>query len=83
MGRLTLAVPSGTILGLLRPNGARKSTAVKLLTTLLESTVWTVLVAGYDIMQDHQEVPNQVNALLAVMLPGIPATFVIGFDVIA
>ena len=49
---LTLDLPSGRTIGLLGANGAGKTTTLNLLTTLLEPSEGTAVVAGCDIRQD-------------------------------
>src|SRR4051794_40043546 len=43
-----LSVPAGTLCGLLGPNGARKTTAVRVLSTLLRHDSGVARVAGFD-----------------------------------
>ena len=47
-----LDVPQGTVLGLLGHNGAGKTTAVRILTTLLRPTEGRASVAGHDVVAD-------------------------------
>jgi ABC-2 type transport system ATP-binding protein len=47
-----LDVPQGTVLGLLGHNGAGKTTAVRILTTLLRPTEGRAAVAGHDVVAD-------------------------------
>jgi daunorubicin resistance ABC transporter ATP-binding subunit len=47
---LDLAVAPGTILGLLGHNGAGKTTAIRMLTTLSRPTTGTATVAGFDVV---------------------------------
>jgi ABC-2 type transport system ATP-binding protein len=47
-----LDVPQGTVLGLLGHNGAGKTTAVRILTTLLRPTEGRATVAGHDVVAD-------------------------------
>ena len=47
-----LDVPQGTVLGLLGHNGAGKTTAVRILTTLLHPTEGRTAVAGHDVVAD-------------------------------
>jgi oleandomycin transport system ATP-binding protein len=44
-----LAVPTGTVLGLLGPNGSGKTTTVRILATLLAPDAGRASVAGYDL----------------------------------
>src|SRR3954471_10963506 len=45
---LTLSVPSGSIYALLGPNGARKSTTIKMMMNILEPTAGSASVMGID-----------------------------------
>jgi ABC-2 type transport system ATP-binding protein len=47
-----LDVPQGSVLGLLGHNGAGKTTAVRILTTLLRPTEGRAFVAGHDVVDD-------------------------------
>ena len=53
---LTLAVRTGEIFGLLGRNGARKSTLIKMLTTLLPPSAGSARVGSYDIVRDAPRV---------------------------
>lgn len=55
-----LAVGAGTVLGLLGHNGAGKTTAVRILTTLLEPTAGRATVRGYDVVEDAARVREQI-----------------------
>jgi ABC-2 type transport system ATP-binding protein len=48
---LTLSVDAGEVFGLLGANGAGKSTAIKMLTTLLPPTSGTAAIAGLDVVR--------------------------------
>lgn len=56
-----LAVPSGTIFALLGSNGAGKTTAVKILATLLKADSGTAIVAGYDVATQAAQVRESIS----------------------
>ncbi|MBO9534550.1 MAG: ATP-binding cassette domain-containing protein [Solirubrobacteraceae bacterium] len=58
---LDLAVPKGSVLGLLGHNGAGKTTAVRILTTLSEPTTGTATVAGHDVATDAAAVRTKIG----------------------
>ncbi|MEV3854644.1 ATP-binding cassette domain-containing protein [Streptomyces sp. NPDC050095] len=58
---LDLAVREGTVCGLLGRNGAGKTTAVRLLTTLLRPDAGTARVAGHDIASDPDAVRRHIG----------------------
>ena len=57
-----LAVPTGSVLGLLGHNGAGKTTAIRILTTLAAPTAGSAAVAGFDVV----EAPARVRELIGV-----------------
>ncbi|HLF77878.1 MAG TPA: ATP-binding cassette domain-containing protein [Dehalococcoidia bacterium] len=59
---LDLDVPPGTVLGLLGHNGAGKTTAIRILTTLSLPTTGSASVAGIDVVHD----PSKVRSLIGV-----------------
>ncbi|MFC3588531.1 ATP-binding cassette domain-containing protein [Streptantibioticus rubrisoli] len=59
---LDLAVPEGTVCGLLGRNGAGKTTAVRVLTTLSPPDAGTARVAGHDVRTE----PHAVRAGISV-----------------
>ncbi|MGX7824537.1 ATP-binding cassette domain-containing protein [Actinokineospora sp. 24-640] len=61
LSEVSLAVPQGTVLGLLGHNGAGKTTLVNVLTTLLEPTSGTARVAGFDVSRDAQIVRSRIG----------------------
>jgi ABC-2 type transport system ATP-binding protein len=56
-----LDVPQGTVLGLLGHNGAGKTTAVRILTTLLAPTEGRAAVAGHDVVADAATVRTKIG----------------------
>lgn len=61
--RLNLSVGEGEIFGLLGHNGAGKTTAVSLLTTLITPTQGTATIMGLDIHNDADEVRRTIGYL--------------------
>ena len=61
--RVTLTVPTGTVLAMLGPNGAGKTTSVRMLTSILRPTSGTARVAGYDVMEQPEKVRANVGVL--------------------
>ena len=53
---LDLAIPAGSIFGLVGPNGAGKTTTIKMLTTLLPPTTGRAEVAGFDVHKQPRAV---------------------------
>ena len=58
---LDLDVPSGTVLGLLGHNGAGKTTAIRILTTLAAPTEGRASVAGFDVVETADEVRRRIG----------------------
>jgi len=58
---LDLAVPQGSVLGLLGHNGAGKTTAVRILTTLLRPTEGRAVVAGHDVVAEAAAVRPKIG----------------------
>jgi ABC-2 type transport system ATP-binding protein len=54
-------VPAGTVLGLLGHNGAGKTTAVRILTTLAQPTSGSAHVAGLDVVEDAARVRKLIG----------------------
>jgi ABC-2 type transport system ATP-binding protein len=58
---LDLAVEEGSVFALLGPNGAGKTTTVRILSTLLKADSGDVLVAGFDVARDPDEVRRALS----------------------
>lgn len=58
---LDLAVAEGTVCGLLGPNGTGKTTAVRLLTTLLRPDAGSARVAGHDLVREAAAVRKRIG----------------------
>ena len=58
---LDLDVPPGTVLGLLGHNGAGKTTAVRILTTLARPTTGSARVDGLDVVTDAAAVRSRIG----------------------
>ncbi len=56
-----LAVPTGSVLGLLGHNGAGKTTAIRILTTLAAPTEGSAKVAGHDVVTEPNRVRDQIG----------------------
>ncbi|HEX4116296.1 MAG TPA: ATP-binding cassette domain-containing protein [Solirubrobacteraceae bacterium] len=56
-----LEVPAGTVLGLLGHNGAGKTTAIRILTTLALPTAGSASVAGFDVLTQPGEVRRRIG----------------------
>jgi len=61
---ISFEVQEGEIFGLLGPNGAGKSTTLEIIETLRPKTDGKVMVAGYDLDKD----PDQIKAIIGVQL---------------
>ena len=57
-----LAVPTGSVLGLLGHNGAGKTTAIRILTTLAAPTEGRATVAGHDVVTEPAAGPRADRA---------------------
>jgi len=55
---LDLEVKEGEIFGLLGPNGAGKTTIIKMLNTLLTTSLGKAFVKGLNVVEDPSDVPR-------------------------
>lgn len=58
---IDLAVEAGEIFGFLGPNGAGKSTTIKILCTLAKPTSGEAKVAGFDVVEERDEVRRHIG----------------------
>ncbi|AEC51006.1 daunorubicin resistance ATP-binding protein [Pyrococcus sp. NA2] len=58
---ISFKVKKGEIFAFLGPNGAGKTTTVHVLTTLLKPTSGKAIVAGYDVVEEPQEVRKRIG----------------------
>ena len=58
---LSLQVPSGTVLGLLGPNGSGKTTTVSILSTALRPDAGRAAVCGLDVVRDAAAVRREIG----------------------
>src|SRR5919197_879675 len=58
---LDLDVPAGSVLGLLGHNGAGKTTAIRILTTLALPTEGRARVAGHDVVAEPARVRERIG----------------------
>jgi ABC-2 type transport system ATP-binding protein len=58
---VSVAVPTGTVHGLLGHNGAGKTTLINVLTTLFAPTGGSAAVAGFDVVRDAAEVRRRIG----------------------
>jgi ABC-2 type transport system ATP-binding protein len=56
-----LDVPAGSVLGLLGHNGAGKTTAIRILTTLAQPSAGNASVAGFDVVADPAAVRERIG----------------------
>ena len=61
--KASFTVEKGEILGFLGPNGAGKSTVMNIITGYISATEGSVKVAGYDILDDPEEVKSRIGYL--------------------
>jgi ABC-2 type transport system ATP-binding protein len=58
---ISFDVSAGEVFGFLGANGAGKTTAIRMLTGLLQPTDGTAIVAGHDVVKDTEHVKRQIG----------------------
>jgi ABC-2 type transport system ATP-binding protein len=59
--RLNLSIPRGEIFGLVGPDGAGKTTTLRMLCGLMDPTAGSARVAGHDVAKESQAVKDQIG----------------------
>lgn len=65
---IDLSVPAGTIYALLGPNGAGKTTTISILTTLIEPSAGSAMVAGFDVVRQAGEARKRIGVTFQEMV---------------
>ncbi|MEM1735876.1 MAG: ABC transporter ATP-binding protein, partial [Ignisphaera sp.] len=63
---VSFTVDYGEVVGLLGPNGAGKTTTIKILSTLLLPDGGEAYVAGYNVVEEQNEVRKRIGIMLSV-----------------
>lgn len=63
VNELSFRAEAGEIFGLLGSNGAGKTTALRMLATILKPTSGTAMVAGHDVVREPEEVRRHIGFL--------------------
>jgi ABC-2 type transport system ATP-binding protein len=61
VNRITFDVRAGEVFGFLGANGAGKTTAIRMLTGLLQPSGGSAIVAGYDVVKETEAVKRQIG----------------------
>lgn len=58
---LDLSIPYGQLFGLVGPDGAGKTTALRMLSSVMEPTSGTATIAGFDVLKNPEQVRDHVG----------------------
>jgi len=61
VNNLTLSIPRGQLFGLIGPDGAGKTTTLRILATVMPATSGSVTVMGYDLDKDAEDVRPKIG----------------------
>jgi len=61
LGSINLNIKEGEIFGFIGPDGAGKTTLIRILTTLLLADEGNATVDGYDVVKDYKQIRNNVG----------------------
>ncbi|MBQ5591071.1 MAG: ATP-binding cassette domain-containing protein, partial [Clostridia bacterium] len=70
VNNISFTVNDGEILGFLGPNGAGKSTTMNIITGYLSATDGSVVINGYDILNEPKQAKKEIG-----YLPEIPPLY--------
>ena len=60
---ISFSVPTGSVTGLIGPNGSGKTTTIKLILNLLKKDAGTITVLGLDHMKKEQEFKERIGVV--------------------
>ena len=69
-----LYIEANTVYALLGPNGAGKTTTISILTTLIQPTAGSALVAGFDVIREAGEVRQRIGVTFQEMVLDVELT---------
>ncbi len=64
LGKISLTIPSGTIVGLIGENGAGKTTLIKLLLNIIKKDKGTIKIWNKDYLQEESNLKEEIGVVL-------------------